>query len=133
MLPAAFVLALFLFAADSVALWFDPSETQVQENAKAPEVVSFSSGALTLHGVVYLPSGPGPFPAVLWNHGSAPGMLSQEAFEALGPMFAAQGWVFFAPWRRGQGLSAAAGPYIGDEIATASKKGGTAAGAATIR
>lgn len=59
-------------------------------------------------------------------------MLSAEAFEALGPVFASHGWVFFGPYRRGQGLSASAGPYIGDEIAAAKKNGGITAGAATM-
>jgi carboxymethylenebutenolidase len=97
-----------------------------------PVVVSFASGNLTLHGVVYKPYGVGPFPAVVYNHGSAPGMLSADAFEALGPVFASHGWVFFGPYRRGQGLSASAGPYIGDEIAVAKKRGGLAASAATM-
>jgi len=64
------------------------------------EVVSFPSGGLILHGVLYKPEGMGPFPAVLYNHGSAPGMLSKEAFETLGPLFARHGWVFFGPYRR---------------------------------
>lgn len=98
----------------------------------ASAVVSFPSGDLTLHGVVYKPKGPGPFPAIVYNHGSAPGMLSRQAFEALGPVFASHGWVFFGPYRRGQGLSASAGPYIGDEIAAADKKGGQSAAAATM-
>jgi carboxymethylenebutenolidase len=98
----------------------------------AAEIVSFPSGNLTLHGSLYKPEGTGPFPAVIYNHGSAPGMLSREAFEALGPVFASRGWVFFGPYRRGQGLSAAAGPYIGDQIAAAEKKGGIRAGAATM-
>jgi len=59
-------------------------------------------------------------------------MLSEQAFEALGPVFAGHGWVFFGPYRRGQGRSAAAGPYIGDEIAAVTKKGGTPAGAGTM-
>jgi dienelactone hydrolase len=96
------------------------------------KIVAFPSGNITLHGVLYKPSGAGPFPAVLYNHGSAPGMYSNEAIEALGPLFASHGWVFFAPYRRGQGLSAAAGTYIGDEIAAAVKKGGIPAGAATM-
>jgi dienelactone hydrolase len=100
--------------------------------AGAAEVVSFPSGDLTLKGMLYKPEGKGPFPAVIYNHGSAPGMLSKEAFEALGPVFASHGWVFFGPFRRGQGLSASAGPYIGDEIAAAEKKGGITAGAATM-
>jgi dienelactone hydrolase len=59
-------------------------------------------------------------------------MLSSEAFEALGPVFASRGWVFFGPYRRGQGLSAFAGPFIGDEIAAAQKNGGVRAGAAAL-
>jgi hypothetical protein len=46
-------------------------------------------------------------------------MLNDQAFELLGPLFTDNGWVFFAPYRRGQGLSAAAGPFIGHEIAAA--------------
>ena len=98
----------------------------------AAGIVSFPSGNLTLHGVLYKPQGKGPFPVVLYNHGSAPGMYNHETFETLGPLFNRHGWVFFAPWRRGQGLSADAGPYIGDEMAVAMQKGGIPAGAATL-
>jgi carboxymethylenebutenolidase len=96
------------------------------------EVVTFPSGSITLHGVVYRPEGAGPFPAVLYNHGSAPGMLSKDAFDALGPVFASRGWVLFGPFRRGQGLSASAGPYIGDQIDESKKSGGIPAAAATM-
>ena len=99
---------------------------------RAADIVSFQSGNLTLYGVLYKPEGAGPFPAVLYNHGSAAGMLNNEAFEALGPVFAKRGWVFFAPYRRGQGLSASAGLYIGDEIEAARKNGGMRAAAATM-
>jgi carboxymethylenebutenolidase len=87
------------------------------EALKSPlskKVVTFHSGELTLHGVVYTPSGPGPFPALLWNHGSWGDPM--EAFDHLAPTFTDAGWVFFGPFRRGQGLSRAAGPYIMDEI-----------------
>ncbi|HJZ88782.1 MAG TPA: prolyl oligopeptidase family serine peptidase [Polyangia bacterium] len=100
--------------------------------APAGQVVSFSNGDRTLGGVLFRPRGGGPFPALLYNHGSAPGMLSNQAFEAIGPKFAARGWAFFAPYRRGQGLSASAGPYIGDQIDAAEKKGGLAAAVSTL-
>lgn len=100
--------------------------------ALAEDVVTFPSGNITLHGVLYKPAGNGPFPAVVYNHGSAAGMLSKEAFDALGPVFASHGWIFFGPCRRGQGLSASAGPYIGDQIAAAEKSGGLSAGAAAM-
>jgi carboxymethylenebutenolidase len=98
----------------------------------AADIVAFPSGEITLHGALYKPEGGGPFPAVVYNHGSAPGMLSEQAFDALGPIFASHGWVFFGPYRRGQGLSASAGPYIGDQIAAAEKNGGISAGAAAM-
>jgi carboxymethylenebutenolidase len=98
----------------------------------AAETVTFPSGEITLHGVLYRPEGTGPFPAVIYNHGSAPGMMSEQAFTALGPVFTSHGWVFFGPYRRGQGLSASAGPYIGDQIAAAEKTGGVTAAAATM-
>ena len=59
-------------------------------------------------------------------------MLSTQAFQALGPVFTSHGWIFFGPYRRGQGLSASAGPYIGDQIAAAKEKGGISAGAAVM-
>src|SRR5207249_3478171 len=92
------------------------------------EVVSFPSGDLTLHGVLYRPEGTGPFPAVLYNHGSA--MENSAASNA--PVFAAHGWVFFMPHRRGQGLSGSAGAYIRDEMNAAAKRGGIRAAAATM-
>src|SRR5215475_3796067 len=86
-------------------------------SATASETVTFNNGDLVLHGLLYRPAGSGPFPAVLFNHGSAPGMLNTQAFDAIGPVITARGWAFFAPYRRGQGLSRDAGPYIGDEMA----------------
>lgn len=100
--------------------------------AAAGHVVTFPSGRLTLHGVVYRPEGRDRFPAVVYNHGSAGGMLSQQAFDALAPVFTSRGWVFFGPYRRGQGLSADAGAFIGDQINDAVKSGGISAGATTM-
>src|SRR4249919_2886255 len=37
---------------------------------KTAENVEYPSGKLTLPGVLYRPAGKGPFPAVIWNHGS---------------------------------------------------------------
>jgi carboxymethylenebutenolidase len=88
------------------------------------ETVEFQSGDKTLHGLLYKPVGSGPFPALLYNHGSAPGLLSNEAFESIAPALVKRGWAFFAPYRRGQGLSTDAGPYIGDEISRAKATGG---------
>ncbi len=125
--------ALFLTTHPWALLWLPIVAVLLSPVFSFPEVaVTFTSGNLTLHGALYKPEGPGPFPAVLFNHGSAPGMASKEAFDALGPVFVKHGWVFLAPYRRGQGLSASAGPYIGAEISAAQKDGGIRAGAATM-
>ena len=98
----------------------------------APDIVHFQSHGLTLGGELFKPKGNGPFPAILYNHGSAPGMLNSEAAKIIGPLFASKGWVFFMPYRRGQGLSSKAGAYIGDEISAARRRGGMAEAAATM-
>ena len=101
----------------------------VQKSSPASKKeVAFPSGELTLNGVVYMPKGAGPFPAVLWNHGSWGDPM--VAFDHLAPTFTDSGWVFFGPFRRGQGLSSSAGPYIGDEIERAGQSGGVGAKAA---
>lgn len=94
------------------------------ESFAEPEVVHFKNQSIALAGELFKPKGDGPFPAVLYNHGSAPGMLNSRASKTIGPLFADRGWVFFMPYRRGQGLSAKAGPYIGDELESARKRGG---------
>src|SRR5690242_9294135 len=70
--------------------------------AAEPEEVTFPSGKLVLHGFLYRPQGNGPFPAILYNHGSEekPGTKP-----ALGNFFTSNGYVFFVPHRQGQGRS----------------------------
>jgi carboxymethylenebutenolidase len=96
------------------------------------EVVAFASGDVTLHGVLFKPAGAGPFPAVLYNHGSFQGTAYREAFEALGSLFTSHGFVLFVPYRRGQGLSADAGRYVIDEINAARQQDGVHAAAVTM-
>ncbi len=71
------------------------------------KLISFDSGGQTLHGFLYKPAGPGPFPAVLWNHGSErlPGWQPH-----LAKFYVEHGYVFFIPHRSGQGRSP--GKYI---------------------
>ena len=94
--------------------------------------VYFKNKDINLGGELYKPEGKGPFPAVLYNHGSAPGMLNSDISKVLGPMFAKSGWVFFMPYRRGQGLSANSGPYIMDLINAKMKKDGLDAAAGLL-
>jgi dipeptidyl aminopeptidase/acylaminoacyl peptidase len=71
-------------------------------SAAQPEEVSFPSGKLMLHGFLYRPRGSGPFPAILYNHGSEEKPGSKPA---LGEFFSSNGYVFFVPHRRGHGRS----------------------------
>jgi carboxymethylenebutenolidase len=77
----------------------------------APELVSFKSGALTLGGFLWRPQGNGPFPVIVFNHGSEeyPGAKDGQA-----KFFVPHGFVLFVPHRRGQGRSKAAGRYINE-------------------
>jgi carboxymethylenebutenolidase len=75
--------------------------------------VTFKSGDLTLVGYVYHPDGAGPFPTVIWNHGSEPNPGSRQ-FDAVANIFVPAGYAVFAPVRRGQGGSG--GTYIVDVV-----------------
>ncbi|HEV3205708.1 MAG TPA: prolyl oligopeptidase family serine peptidase [Terriglobales bacterium] len=67
-----------------------------------PEEVVFPSGGLQLHGFLWKPEGTGPFPAIVWNHGSEKLPGSQPA---LASFYTGHSYVFFVPHRRGQGRS----------------------------
>jgi dipeptidyl aminopeptidase/acylaminoacyl peptidase len=80
-----------------------------QPSSVKPDLINFPRGEATLQGWIYKPSGSGPFPAVLYNHGSdqAPGW-----FPTLGAFWTSHGYVFFVPHRAGHGRSP--GDYIVD-------------------
>ncbi len=71
-------------------------------SAAQPDEVTFLSGKLVLHGFLYRPEGSGPFPAILYNHGSEENPGTKPA---LGEFFSSKGYIFFVPHRRGQGRS----------------------------
>jgi dienelactone hydrolase len=78
----------------------------------APEKVSFPGpGGRTLYGWLYKPNGKGPFPAVIWNHGS--GLMRDPGVpyfrKDLAAFYTGNGYVFFTPHRTGHGLSKDAG------------------------
>jgi len=82
------------------------------QTSGGPETVVVHNGSATLHAMLWRPQGPGPFPAILLNHGSGRtredlerlGPYEQNA-EKLGPVFARHGYVFLYLFRRGVGLS----------------------------
>jgi len=89
----------------------------------SPTIVEFPSGKLQLKGYLWKPAGHGPFPAVLFSHGSGgpdgwhtSGMTMADAAGKLGPAFVKHGYAFLFPCRRGQGLSADQGRFMGDVL-----------------
>lgn len=105
----------FLFAPLSVALAIG------QPASIVPETVVVPSGKLQLKGFLWKPNGPGPFPAVLFNHGSGgadadhtAGFPITEAAEKLAPLFLKHGYAFLYLFRRGQGPSADQGAFMQD-------------------
>jgi dienelactone hydrolase len=107
--------ALFALLILAVAVFL--LSNQVGGQIAGPELIGFKSGTLDLKGFVWKPSGEGPFPALLWNHGSEkqPGSV-----ETVASYFVSKGYVFFVPHRRGQGRSP--GPYIMDELKRAGSR-----------
>ncbi len=89
--------------------------------------VTFQSGDLTLVGFLYRPDGQGPFPGIIWNHGSEKNPGTGPEFDAVANIFVPAGYVVFAPMRRGHGNSQ--GEYIGDQIAAERQKNGADAAA----
>jgi dienelactone hydrolase len=87
-----------------------PQPQQREEPPADAQLVTFpAADGKQLHGFFYLPPGAGPFPAVLWNHGSEkwPGWQA-----GLAAFYTSNGFAFFIPHRRGQGHSSDAGEYI---------------------
>jgi dienelactone hydrolase len=94
------------------------SAAQPQEN---PQTIVISSGQLALRALIWRPSGRGPFPAVLFNHGSysTDDPISMEDSRALGSLFAKHGYFFVFLFREGVGLSGGQGIADGDRMARA--------------
>jgi dienelactone hydrolase len=86
-----------------------PARPRLAPGQDAGEEVWFPGGNHTLRGFLYKPKGGGPFPALIWNHGSekTPGPQPE-----LAAFYNSRGFVFFIPLRRGHGGSP--GEYIVD-------------------
>jgi dienelactone hydrolase len=100
----------------------------VSGSASAPsprlhkQIVTYTNGALTLMGCLYRPDGPGPFPTLIWNHGSEPDPAGASQFDSVAAIFVPAGYAVLAPVRRGQ--SESQGDYIQDRIAATFRQSG---------
>ncbi len=100
--------------------------------APVGEKVTFESDGLTLVGFLFHPSGPGPWPALIWNHGSEKDPGAGPQFSTVASYFVPAGYLVFAPERRGHGESQ--GDYILDRAKfTGRVQGSDAAGQLVVR
>jgi dienelactone hydrolase len=89
-----------------------------------PETVEFPNGSLKLKGLVFRPTLPGRRPIVVYLHGI--GNEYGPEIDAVAEAYTAHGYVLFAPFRRGQGLSAAQGSSMRDRLLREEKEHGEA-------
>jgi carboxymethylenebutenolidase len=111
-----------------------PALARGQSSGGRPDTVVMHNGSATLHALVWRPTGRGPFPAILINHGSGRtreelarlGPYEDQA-DTLGPVFARHGYVLMFLFRRGVGLSATQGTNAFDSLNSVESAKGLAA------
>jgi len=94
------------FSADGKIIWRNPDgSTRVGRKVIAyrEEPIVFQNGGVSLSGTLFLPSGPGPHPAVVGVHGS--GAVDRSGFGAIPAQLAIEGTAFFSYDKRGAGKS----------------------------
>ncbi|HXL55497.1 MAG TPA: alpha/beta fold hydrolase [Chitinophagaceae bacterium] len=92
-----------------------------------PDTVSVQSGNLTLKGLLWRPAGHGPFPTIIFCHGSYGGADTTDPLQQTslpGPVFAKKGYIFFVLFRRGVGLSKGHGENSAELMYNAFKEKG---------
>jgi carboxymethylenebutenolidase len=112
-------------------LLLSPSTLCEIKRPMVPQTVEFPSGKVRLRAYLWKPVGPGPFPAVLFSHGSGgneadltAGMQITESAEILAPFFIKHGYAFLYPFRRGHGPSADQAPFMQDVLRQEEKERG---------
>jgi carboxymethylenebutenolidase len=93
-----------------------PEQIKMVEGRSAPyTTLYYKSGGLNVEAYFYKPQGTGPFPLVIYNHGSRSGQEHVEKpFPAIAQILVPQGYAVLVPERRGYGKSD--GPTYGEEV-----------------
>src|SRR5436309_3513749 len=71
----------------------------------SPEHVTFQNGVVSLSGILMEPEGKGPFPAVVFVHGSGPSTYDQPSWRAHANAFVRRGFAVLVYDKRGCGNS----------------------------
>jgi len=107
LLPMAFSFVLRLASTVSLVVVLITPPVLGQEECYA-EFITYTSDGLKVAGVMMKPPGDGPFPAVIWNHGSRVTHERDQTVRAGGRctrVVEEQRWVYLIPERRGYGAS----------------------------
>lgn len=98
------------------------------QDFEGPDTVIVQSGKLTLKGLLWRPAGHGPFPTIIFCHGSYRDTDKiynpVQQISSLGPVFASHGFIYFGLFRRGVGLSTGQGVNGADLMDNAFKERG---------
>ena len=93
-----------------------------------PDTVTVASGELALKAMLWRPLGKGPFPAVIFCHGSYETNDTRydvvQQTTVLGHLFTKNGYLFLGLFRRGTGISKGQGENSADLMANAFKEKG---------
>lgn len=89
------------------AAWLATLGRAMPANAQAPYTeIFYRSGGLNIQAYLYRPAGGGPFPLVIYNHGSRPsGERQSLPFLHIGAWLTRAGYAALLPERRGYGRS----------------------------
>jgi carboxymethylenebutenolidase len=110
-----------------ILAWISVKQVHAQD-FNGPDTVSVQSGKLILKGLLWHPMGDGPFPTIIFCHGSyrdTDNIYSPiPQISSLGPVFAHHGFIYFGLFRRGVGLSTGQGVNSSDLLDNAFKERG---------
>lgn len=77
-----------------------------QNSGQGYSTIYYQNGNLKIEAYLYKPEGAGPFPVVIYNHGSRAGQERTEVpFKYVATVLVAQGYAVLVPERRGYGKS----------------------------
>lgn len=104
------------FAARLVLQPKQPTVGQLQQSRRDSfETIYYKNGNLNIEAYLYKPEGKGPFPLVIYNHGSRSGQERTEIpFRYVANVLQANGFAVLVPERRGYGKSD--GRTFGEEV-----------------
>src|SRR5438046_2321215 len=97
---------LLLILTASGLVWAGRERLMARQNNPAYSEVFFKSGALRIQAYLYKPAGNGPFPLIIYNHGSREGQeRTEQPFPFVGRVLLPAGYAVLVPERRGYGKS----------------------------